>query len=82
MKEIRRTKAVNLIKENKGKFFGLVYKNEAGDLKKYNVRTYCDPVQNELGNIKTKTNKGGYKQFIINNIKNLNIAGEQYKLRK
>jgi hypothetical protein len=82
MKRIRASRAVNLIKENRGRFFGIVYKNENNEIKTYNVRTYCNPIQNELGNIKVKTNKGGYKQFNPRQIINLNIAGSQFKIRK
>ena len=81
MKRIRRTRAVSLINENKGRFFGIKFNTVNGEPRSYNVHTHSNPIQDNHGYIRLKSRTGKYIKVDPANIISMNIAKESYKIR-
>lgn len=80
MKRIARTTAVNKIKANGGKFFTVTWVTNGGKERTINGSAKKDCIT-PLGYISVKT-KEGYRKVNPQNMTEIRIAGETFKIRK
>ena len=79
---IRRTRAVSLINENRGRFFGITFSTNKGQPRVYNVQTHSNPIQDNHGYLRLRSRAGKYIKVDPANITGLSIASQVYRIRK
>ena len=82
MNQISKTKAVELIKNSKGRFFTVTFKkNEDNSLRTINGTFSAKSQNNDLGYLTINERKVGFRNVDTRNIKNITIGGVSYKVR-
>ena len=78
---VRKTRAVNMIKENGNKQFDIAFTTREGKSRFETVRPYTETLQNELGFMRFQTKDGRKISVNPNNTLALAFKGQYFKIR-